>query len=483
MKAKKVMALIMAAVMALPVAACGGTEKSETEATEKSEAENKSTEKADNKDKDTKETKETEADKKENKKDVKIPEFETTATIEETVLVDQDGVKITATDIEYTGYSAELNLLIENNSDKNLKFVSGSMGYSVNEVNGYMIQDGYLNESVEAGKKCNASVSFSTDELLAYGITEIADIQIGFDIADDDYNHTYSGPRQVKSSVADGYDYSVDTYWDGVKNGTLSALGNASADYVSDDELYSQNGVRIVSEALFTNQDGEQSLFVEVVNDSETSLRGIISDISINDEMISYGSFADSTINPGARCVITLNLSSAMDKACFDLLKISDIGNISFEFSQKDEMYNDISEPETILVKVSDKSGTPDTSGDEVYNEGGIKIISKGAVKDYDEESDDVHLVFLVENDTSGDIVIDDSDDSLSLNGYMIDYYAQMISAYAGKWAVIDIEVDGSDLEESSISGVDGITSAEITFEIEDADGNDIAAPGISVTY
>ena len=60
--------------------------------------------------------------------------------------VPDSGIKIfTATELSYTDYSAELNLLIENNSDKNLSFISGSMGYSCNAVNGYMVNDGYLN--------------------------------------------------------------------------------------------------------------------------------------------------------------------------------------------------------------------------------------------------------------------------------------------------------------------------------------------------
>ncbi len=45
-----------------------------------------------------------------------------------------------------------LNLTIENNSDKDLSFTSGSMGYGCNAINGYMIQGGYMNADVSAGK-------------------------------------------------------------------------------------------------------------------------------------------------------------------------------------------------------------------------------------------------------------------------------------------------------------------------------------------
>ena len=52
--------------------------------------------------------------------------FNVDATLEETVMVDEGGVKITATGLTYTDYSVDLDLTIENNSGKTLSFVSGS---------------------------------------------------------------------------------------------------------------------------------------------------------------------------------------------------------------------------------------------------------------------------------------------------------------------------------------------------------------------
>lgn len=42
--------------------------------------------------------------------------FNKNATLDETVMVDEGGVKITATGLTYTNYSMELGLTIENNS-------------------------------------------------------------------------------------------------------------------------------------------------------------------------------------------------------------------------------------------------------------------------------------------------------------------------------------------------------------------------------
>lgn len=69
------------------------------------------------------------------------------ATIEETVLVDEGGVKITATSFDPEEVlGPELKLHLENNSGKDLTIDS-----SLVEVNGYMIT-GLLGADVENGK-------------------------------------------------------------------------------------------------------------------------------------------------------------------------------------------------------------------------------------------------------------------------------------------------------------------------------------------
>lgn len=73
--------------------------------------------------------------------DEKLGTFSKSAALAETIMVDESGVKITATRLSYNNYAVELELTIENNSGKDLSFISGSMGYSCNSVNGYMVAD------------------------------------------------------------------------------------------------------------------------------------------------------------------------------------------------------------------------------------------------------------------------------------------------------------------------------------------------------
>lgn len=85
--------------------------------------------------------------------------FNRNAALDETVLVDEGGIKITATGLTYTDYSVELALTIENNSGKDLSFVSGSLGYSCNSINGYMIDDGYLNCDVSRTRSSSSAMT------------------------------------------------------------------------------------------------------------------------------------------------------------------------------------------------------------------------------------------------------------------------------------------------------------------------------------
>ena len=174
-----------------------------------------------------------------------LGEFRTDATLEETVMLDEGGVKITATGLIYSSYAAELDLTIENNSGKDLSFISGSMGYSCNSVNGFMVDDGYLNCDVANGKKANGTIKFSYDSLMLYGIDEIADLEIGFDMSDDNYNHTYSGPIQLKTSAYETHDYSTDHYQETITSGAAMSTYGYEVLRFSQDPLYDRNGVKL----------------------------------------------------------------------------------------------------------------------------------------------------------------------------------------------------------------------------------------------
>ena len=164
-------------------------------------------------------------------------------TIEETVLVDESDVKITATKLEVTGTAAEITLTLENNSDKSLTFHS-SKDYG-NAVNGYMIDGGYLNTDVAAGKKSRETVKFSLDELSLYGITDIASIELGFCIEDENYDeYLRTAPIHLDTSLAGSVDETADTYLAAITSDSLASALNYTLDYAAQDALYDAAGIR-----------------------------------------------------------------------------------------------------------------------------------------------------------------------------------------------------------------------------------------------
>ena len=84
----------------------------------------------------------------------------------------------------------------------------------------------------------------------------------------------------------------------------LEEISDCSIDYYAEDELYSQGGVRIISETLLTNVDGEKMLLFEVVNETSDNIYGCVSDVSMNGLAVRSGAWSGDSINPGARCVI-----------------------------------------------------------------------------------------------------------------------------------------------------------------------------------
>lgn len=221
---RKIISLMLALLLVLSLAACGSTNESGGTDTPTSTPATDS-------------QPETDSGNDDPQIEVEPHEFKKTATIEETVLVDESGVKITAKELTYGNYAAELTLVIENNSDKDLSFIANSIGYSCNSINGYMVPEGYLNCDVAAGKKANDTISIGYDTLMLYGIYEIADIEIGFDISDDDYNHTYTGPRTIQTTAAEDYDYETPCYRESIASKESQAQYDYSVPYFSSDVM------------------------------------------------------------------------------------------------------------------------------------------------------------------------------------------------------------------------------------------------------
>lgn len=290
-----------------------------------------------------------------------VEEFSKEATIEETVLYDENDVKITATGLNYGNYSADLEVSIENNSDKKLSFVSESVGCALNAINGFMVSDGYVNCDVESKGSASEEMSFDYSTLMLYGINEIADIQVGFSITDEDFNSIYTGPLQIKTGAADGYDYaaSSEQYHKAITNKILLQNYDLKVPYFADDELYSSNGISLISEAFAINSSDERSLLLEVKNETDKTVYVKTSHIKANDIEIYDSTWSYDTITAGNTTVVNIGLDDILDKDEWAEKGIDSIESVSMTIGAENADGMLITEEKEITISLD---GTPTDS-------------------------------------------------------------------------------------------------------------------------
>lgn len=334
-------------------------------------------------------------------------EFQKTASIEETILYNSDDILITATELGYTDYSADISVVIENNSEKDLTFISNSIGYSCNSVNGYMIADGYINSSVAAGKKANETLSLSYDMLRLYGIFEIADIEIGFDISDDEYNHIYTGPCQIRTSIADQYDYQRQSYRETVVSDGAAGYFGYTIPYFSDKALYDQGGIKVASSLFMEKNDDGSAVLLEVENNAEQSVRATMADIYLNGLGVYSGTWSSKNINPGKKGILDLDFSTLLADELRDAYGIQSVGTV------------------TLTMEFENQEG--EKIGDPAY-------------------------------------------DSLAVNGYMMDSIISPVNIKGGSSAIMKIQLWQSDLEENSIEDISDVSQVEIGIQVMQGD-------------
>jgi len=128
-------------------------------------------------------------------------------TIESAVIYDEGGVKVTAKSLNLNGIlGPELNLLIENGTDKNLTIQARNVS-----VNDYMIST-IFSVDVPAGKKANDAIVLEEWSLEDSGVEKIADIELYLNIFETDSWDDYakSGKIAIQSSIAGSHSQQVD---------------------------------------------------------------------------------------------------------------------------------------------------------------------------------------------------------------------------------------------------------------------------------
>lgn len=181
------------------------------------------------------------------------------ASITETVVLDREGLKITAKELDMNGsLGPVLKLLIENETNQNVTVQIRDMS-----VNGYMISP-LMSSMVDKGETKEDVIGFSSRELKLSGITTFAELAFRFYVFDSDTMEAVydSEPVALKTSAAAGYQEKFDD---------------------SGDLAYEGDGVKLVVKGKFEKEDGfGPGILFYIENNSDKNIEIQATDVSVN---------------------------------------------------------------------------------------------------------------------------------------------------------------------------------------------------------
>lgn len=185
------------------------------------------------------------------------------ATIEEQVLLDENGLVITAIGMENDSIWGDgINLLIENNTNQNL-----SVNCNAVIVNNYMTNDMLFACSVAAGKKANDTLYFASSDLKAANITTIGQIEIYFHVYDSDSYEEVFNSDCITLQTSEYENMSFTTIDDGP-------------------ELYNEDGIRIVGKFVDENSFWGTAVLLYIENNTNRNISISCENMSINGFMV-----------------------------------------------------------------------------------------------------------------------------------------------------------------------------------------------------
>lgn len=198
------------------------------------------------------------------------------------VLLDKRGLVITSAGFDANGaFGPELKVRIENGSDSNVIIQLRN-----SSVNGYMA-DTVCSIEVAAGEDTEDSITFLSSCLRRCGIETVADMEFSFHIIDSNRNiFLDSEPAKASTSAADTYQYRFDD---------------------SGEELYSENGMRIVSKGI-SQDEGGVVLYMENTRDNAVTVQ--IKGVSVNG--VQMDPIFSQDISAGKRAVYAVAIPNSL---------------------------------------------------------------------------------------------------------------------------------------------------------------------------
>lgn len=239
-------------------------------------------------------------------------------TIEEQVLFEQDGLKVTATEYVVDSIWGDgVKLLIENDGTSDI-----GLGCNALIVNDYMITD-LFSATVAVGKKDYETLDLSSSGLKAAGIDNVGKIEI--------YFHTFD---------PDTYKTITDLDCVTIQTSAFDSMDSTPND--AGQELYNADGIRIVGKYVDENSFWGAAVLLYIENNSGENRIIQCDDMSINGFMVTP--YFSSTVYDGKKAIDEITLMSSE----LEENNITSVDEIELKFKIIDENYTSRAETDTI---------------------------------------------------------------------------------------------------------------------------------------
>lgn len=243
-------------------------------------------------------------------------------------------------------------------------------------------------------------------------------------------------------------------------NGSVSDASASVPDTtIPEQVILDANDVRITAVEYTTDSIWGDGIKLLIENNGTDSIGVGCDALIVNDYMIS--DLFSSQVAAGKKSNEVVYLSTSSLKAA----GIDIIGKIEMQLHLYDpDTYMSTYTSDMITLQTNhynEMDTTPNDEGQELYNDGGIRIVGK-----YVDENSfwGNAIVLYLENNTSQNICV--QCDDMSVNGYMVTPYFSS-TVYSEKKAIDEITLMQSDLDDNGITSVDDV---ELTFRIINPD-------------
>ena len=309
---KKFMSFLLSALLVLSLAACGSSGSTQSTASESNAVSTASSE--------------AESSAAATEEATATPEPSAQPTLEETVLLDEGGIKVTATGLtDYgLGGAPDLKLHVENNTDGDIMVQTSEYA----AVNGCMVR-GIASIQTSAGDSADDTVMFLDDEFEAAGIETVSDIKLAVRAIDADWNEICASDFVTVKT---------------------SAYGTVETPAVDGDVLYDKDGVKVILLGTEEEEDFDfyfptyVKLYIE--NNSEQDITVKTLDFKANGEVTQCSLNAELLAGTRQFTELRLDADSCTQNG------ITELKDLSFYFSVCDLMtWNEITKSDTVTLE------------------------------------------------------------------------------------------------------------------------------------